>query len=199
MVFAAFALPLLSARGATVVSSDYWLIQEMLTSLQGWGLVYPLLACVVGLLLALTTWSADHQGKHIYALSLPVPRWNYVLLRFGAGAMLLAAPALALWLGALVATAATTLPPGLRAYPTILALRFGLATFVAYGIFFAISAGTSKTAGYVLGAIGGLVLIQLGADALGLEVQILKPLLLRLVLWPGPFEIFTGRWMLFDV
>jgi len=199
MVFAAFALPQLTARGIQGDAQDYWRTEEMLSSLQSWGLVYPLLAAAVGLGLALVSWSADHRGKHIYALSLPIPRWNYVLLRFGAGACLLAVPALALWAGALVATAATSLPSGLQAYPTILALRFGLAAFVAYAIFFAVSAGTNRTAGYVLTAVGAIVVIQLFIDAVGWEVHLVEPLVLQLVLWPGPFEIFTGRWMLFDV
>lgn len=199
MVFAGFALPLLSARGTQGAAQDYWQIADMLSSLQSWGLVYPLLAAAVGLWLAFVSWSADHRGKHIYALSLPIPRWNYVLLRFSAGACLLALPALALWAGALVATAATALPPGLQAYPTILALRFGLAALVAYALFFAISAGTNRTAGYVLAVVGAVVVIQLFIDAVGWEVKVIEPLLLRLVLWPGPFEIFTGRWMLFDV
>jgi hypothetical protein len=199
MCFAGFALPLFSARSIDPAIGDPWLIRDMLTDLQSWGLVYPLLAGAVGLVLALISWSADHQGKHIYALSLPIPRWNYALLRFGAGALLLLIPVIALWLGALTATMATTLPSSLRAYPTILALRFGLAAFVAYAIFFAISAGTNKTAGYILGAIGGVVAAQLLLDGFGWNVQLVQPLLLHLVLWPGPFEIFTGRWMLFDV
>jgi hypothetical protein len=199
MVFAGFALPLVSAQGVESAVQDYWLTEDMLSSLQSWGLVYPLLAAAVGLGLALISWSADHRGKHIYALSLPIPRWNYVLLRFSAGACLLAVPALALWMGALVATAATALPAGLQAYPTILALRFGLAAFVAYAIFFAVSAGTNKTAGYVLAVLAAVVVVQLFLDAVGSEVHFLQPLMLRLVFWPGPFEIFTGRWMLFDV
>ena len=199
LVLAAFALPLLSARGGNAAGRDNWLIEEMLSNLQSWGLIYPLLAGAVGLILARTTWAADHLGKHIYALSLPVPRWDYVLMRFGAGVILLAAPVLALWAGALVATVATTLPPSLQAYPTILALRFGLAALVAYGVIFAISAGTNKTAGYILAGLAGLVMVQLFLDAVGVETQFLELLLTKLVLWPGPFEIFTGRWMLFDV
>ncbi len=199
LVFAAFALPLLSARDIGNDPQNSWLIQDALASLQAWGLAYPILSGAVGLILAFTAWAADHRAKHIYALSLPVPRWNYVLLRFGAGALLLAIPVIALWIGALVAAAATTLPPSLQAYPTILALRFGLAAYVAYAMFFAVSAGTNKTAGYVLAIIAGLIGAQLLVDALGLNLPLLQPVLVRLVLWPGPFEIFTGRWMLFDV
>jgi hypothetical protein len=198
-VLAAFALPLLSARGASVASQDNWRIEEMLSNLQSWGLAYPVLAGLLGLILARGTWGADHQGKHVYALSLPVPRWDYVLMRFAAGALLVAIPVVALWAGAMVATVATTLPPSLQAYPTILTLRFGLAALVAYAVIFAISAGTNKTAGYILAGVAAVVLLQLFLDAVGIETLFVQSLLVKLVLWPGPFEIFTGRWMLFDV
>ncbi len=199
LVLAAFALPLLSTGGASVASQDNWRIEEVLSNLQTWGLVYPALAGLLGLTLARATWGADHQGRHVYALSLPLPRWDFVLMRFAAGTLLLAAPVLALWLGALIATAATTLPPSLQAYPTILALRFALAALVAYAVIFAISAGTNRTAGIILAGIAAVILCQLLLDALGVETLFLQSVLMRLVLWPGPFEIFTGRWMLFDV
>lgn len=198
-VLAAFALPLLSARGAGVASQDNWLIEELLSNLQTWGLAYPVLAGFLGLILARATWGPDHQGKHVYALSLPLPRWDYVLMRFAAGAVLLALPVLALWIGALIATFATTLPPSLQAYPTILTLRFALAALVAYAVIFAISAGTNKTAGIILAVLAAVVIVQLFLDAIGIETLFVQSLLAKLVLWPGPFEIFTGRWMLFDV
>jgi hypothetical protein len=135
----------------------------------------------------------------VYALSLPVPRWHYALQRFGAGVLLLAAPALALWLGALLASATATIPPGLQAYPGALAVRFTLALGVAYAVFFAITAGTTRTAGYVLAILGGIVVVQVLAIAAGFEVRLIPFVGDRLLLWPGPLEIFSGRWMLIDV
>ncbi|HJQ67190.1 MAG TPA: hypothetical protein VJ816_12465 [Gemmatimonadales bacterium] len=198
-VLGAFALPLFSARGASVASQDNWLIEELLSNLQTWGLAYPVLAGLLGLILARATWGPDHQGKHVYALSLPLPRWDYVLMRFAAGALLLVIPVLALWAGALVATVATTLPPSLQAYPTILALRFALAALVAYAVIFAISAGTNRTAGIILASLAAVIAVQIFLEAVGIETMLVQSLLTKLVLWPGPFEIFTGRWMLFDV
>jgi hypothetical protein len=128
-----------------------------------------------------------------------VPRWNYVLLRFGAGALLLLAPVVALWAGALVATSAAAIPPGLQAYPSVLALRFALAVLVAYAVLFAASSATARTAGYVLGALGALILLEVLLAVAEVDVSILGPALLRVFLWPGPLEIFTGRWMLIDV
>lgn len=199
VVFTGFALPILSVQGVHEDAAGRFDIQRMLGSVQGWGLLYPLLAAAVSLALALTTWGPDHRGRHIYALSLPVPRWQYALLRFGAGCTLLAVAVLAVWLGALIATSLARIPAGLQAYPTTLALRFGLAALVAYAAFFAISAGTNRTAGLILGVIGGLVLAQLILIAFDVNANFLGTLVFRLFIWPGPLEIFTGRWMLIDV
>jgi len=199
VVFTGFALPLLSVQGVRTNDLGRFEIQAILGSVQSWGLLYPVLAAAVALILALTTWGPDHRGKHIYALSLPVPRWHYALLRFGAGCVLLAIPIFAVWLGSLVAASLAVLPPGLTAYPTMLALRFGLAALVAYATFFAISAGTNRTAGVVLSIMGGLILIQLILLVAEVDANILGSIVLRLFVWPGPLEIFTGRWMLIDV
>jgi hypothetical protein len=113
--------------------------------------------------------------------------------------VLLAAPALALWLGALLASGTVAVPAGLHTYPVALALRFALALAVAYAVFFAITAGTTRTAGYVLAILGGIVVVQVLASAAGMELNLIPFLSDRLLLWPGPLEIFSGRWMLIDV
>jgi hypothetical protein len=197
-VLACFALPLLSAQGIRADVTGYWNVQYILNSLQSVGVFYPLLAAGIGLVLGLTTWAADHRGKHIYALSLPVPRWHYVLLRFGAGALLILLPTLALWVSALITASVTKLPPGIQAYPTMLAARFGLAALIAFGAFFAVSAGTNKTAGFMLGTLAALILVQLLAGMLEINVRFLETVLYQVIIWPGPLEIFSGHWMLFD-
>lgn len=196
---AAFAVPLLSIQTVGDPTASRWEVGAILQSVQVWGLVYPLLAGSAGLMLALITWGPDHAGRHVYALSLPLPRWHYALLRFGAGAALLTIVVGAVLLGALVAVATVSLPDGLHAYPFALALRFALAALVAYGAFFAIAAGSNRTAGYILAGLGGLVLAQILVTATGSDVNFLAHLLERLFLWPGPLEVFTGRWMLIDV
>jgi hypothetical protein len=198
LALAAFALPLLSSQQLNP-ENGYWTPMTALEGLQSLGVFYPALAGAAGLILAVTAWAADHRGRHVYALSLPLPRWLYALLRMGAGATLLLVPTAALGLGAAIASLATTLPQGLHAYPTMLTLRFGLAALVAYGLFFAVSAGTSRTAAYMLGAIVAVVLLQVVVNLFDWKVQILEPVLYRLYIWPGPLEIFVGRWMLFDV
>jgi hypothetical protein len=196
---AGFALPIVSMQGATAADRGPLQAQELLRAAQSWGTLYPVLAVALGLLAAIATWAADHRGRHIHALTLPVPRWQYVLLRFGAGVVLLAGPVLAVQLGAVLATLTATIPPGLQAYPVALALRFAIAVLVAYAVFFAISAGTARTAGIILGVIGALILIQVLASLANVELDLVGTLQLVILNWPGPFAVFTGRWMLVDV
>ena len=198
-VLAAFVLPILSVQRAGDPELTAWEARMLLSSIQSWSVLYPALATAIALVLALSAWSADHRGRHVYALSLPVPRWHYALQRFGAGALLLIAPALALLVGAIVAASMAHIPHGLQAYPLALATRFMLAMAVAYAVFFAISAGTTRTAGYVLSIVGAIVLVQTLMAAAGLDVQLVPFIGDRLLMWPGPLEIFSGRWMLIDV
>lgn len=198
-VLAGFALPLVSVQLATGRELDRWQVRGLLDSVGSWGVFYPVLAAYLAVLLATTAWGSDHRGKHVYALSLPVPRWHYALLRLGAGAVLLVAPVVALWIGALLATASATLPAGLHAYPTALALRFALAALVAYTIMFSISAGTTRTAGYILAAVAVVFTVQVLAKVAGVNINLVGTIIDRILIWPGPLEIFTGRWMLIDV
>ncbi|HEV8379993.1 MAG TPA: hypothetical protein VGQ29_00250 [Gemmatimonadales bacterium] len=196
---AGFAIPLLSLQGAARADRGALQAQELLRSVQSWGTLYPLLATALGLLMAIAAWAADHRGRHIHALTLPVPRWRYVLFRFGAGTVLLAAPIAGVLVGAFLAAIAATIPPGLETYPLALALRFGLAVLVAFAVFFAISAGTARTAGIILGAIALLVLAQVIVSVANLEWDLLGALQIALLQGPGPLAVFTGRWMLVDV
>ena len=198
-VLLAFVLPIWSVQHAGNPNPSWWEARQLLDHVQSWAVAYPALAAALALAIAMTAWGADHRGRHVYALSLPVPRWHYALQRFGAGMILLAVPVVALWIGAMVAAATVTVPAGLHTYAGALALRFGLAAAVAYAIFFAITAGTTRTAGYVLAIIGVLIAVQILIAAAGLELRIIPFVGDRLLLWPGPLEIFSGRWMLIDV
>ena len=198
-VLAAFALPLLSIQHAGEPDPSTWEARRLLASVQSWSVLYPALATTIALLIALAAWGPDHRGRHVYALSLPLPRWHYALQRFGAGLVLLAIPAFALWLGAVLAARTATVPMGLHTYAGALAVRFALALGVAYAVFFAITAGTTRTAGYVLAIVGGIIVVQVLTSVAGIELNLIPFLGDRLLLWPGPFEIFSGRWMLIDV
>src|SRR5881409_245665 len=109
---AGFALPIMSLQGAARAERNPLAAQELLRAVQSWGTLYPVLAAALGLLVAIATWAPDHRGRHIHALSLPLPRWRYVLLRFSSGATLLALPILAVLAGAILATWSATIPAG---------------------------------------------------------------------------------------
>lgn len=193
---AGFAVPVLSVQKVGGAGAR---ALPLLEAMREWGVVYPVLAAGVAVLLATTAWGPDHRGRHVYALSLPVPRWRYALLKLGAGAVLLALPVLALWLGAVLATWTTAIPEGLRAYPVGLTIRFTLAAVTAYALVFAVAAGTARTAGIILAIIGGLVATELLARSVGVELHILDAIHANVLGGPGPLSVFTGRWMLIDV
>src|SRR2546422_7440545 len=144
---AGFAIPLLSVQGAARPDRGAMQTQELLRAVQSWGSVYPLLAAALGLLIAIAAWAADHRGRHIHALTLPLPRWQYVTLRFGAGLALLTPPIAAVLIGALLGTVMATLPPGLQAYPLALPVPVAPAAFVAYSVFFSLSGGDGPGGG----------------------------------------------------
>lgn len=194
---AAFAVPILSVQ--SLGGPEPALSGDLLAAMQSWSVVYPTLAGALGLLAAMRAWAPDHAGRHVYALILPLPRWRYVWLRFSAGLVLLAAPASAIALGAVLATSIATLPAGLHGYPIGLAIRFTLALLVAYAVFFAISSGTARTAGLILALFGALAATQVLASAANLDLPIAVSALQGIFGWPGPLGIFAGRWMLIDV
>ncbi len=211
LALGAFGLPLLAVQGVlpggeiertSTVQAAY-----LFHSLQLWLPLFPLLATLTGATLALSAWNWDHRGDHVYALSLPLRRWEYVLMKMGAGILLLLIPFLAFWLGGVLATSSLEIPEGLRAYPTAVALRFLLASLVIFAILFAMGAGTLRTAVWVLVTI--LAVAVLGSSVpeflRGTLFPGMPPFdLLEWVLqaalgWPGPFEVMTGSWMLVDV
>jgi hypothetical protein len=195
---AGFLLPVLSLQGATT-GEKALPPDELLRLLQSWGILYPLLAALLGLLVAMSAWAPDHRGRHVHALSLPIPRWRYVLLRFCAGVVVLLPPMLAVLLGAVLATTTAVIPAGLQGYAGALGLRFMLAVLVAFSVFFAISGGTARTAGLILSILALVLLTQLLVSAAGIQFDLLGGVLQTVLDWPGPLAIFSGRWMLIDV
>lgn len=189
-----FALPLASlnsARGTLNAS-------QFIGAMQRWAGGYAILAAGLGLLIAMAAWQADHAGRHVYALSLPVSRARYSLMRMGAGAVFMVPPVLAVLVGALI-VAVSDIPNGLHAYPFALALRFAFAAAVAYAIFFAIASSTPQTAGVILGLIAAVIFTQYLMSVMGAQQDILEPIVRFIFVKPGVLSIFTGRWMLVDV
>jgi len=207
-VVAAFGLPLLAVQGLGTdatggVSAE---VYQFVSGYQVWLPLFPMLAGAIGIVLALTAWNWDHRLGHVYALSLPVARWEYALLKMGAGIALGLVPTLAFWLGAHVAAASVTLPAGLNAYPNHLAFRFFLAMLLTYASVFALGSGTIKTTVWVVsGVFALLVASEVLGDVLVLYFSDLEGLSFLelatdwLVEIGGPFEVFTGNWTLIDV
>ncbi len=209
MVVAAFALPLMTvgSLGATpgmdTVSLEAY---RIVSTTQIWVLYFPALAGAIGMALALSSWNWDHQHNHIYALSLPTTRWEYTLRKLLAGFTLATLPALGLWLGAHVAAASVSLPPGLQAYPNELSVRFLFAICLSYGLLFALAAGTKKTAITLVSAALAFVFLGTMANDYLAEFypyfqrnNVVAQVTVWFVSLPGPLEVFTGSWALIDV
>ncbi|HMC57076.1 MAG TPA: hypothetical protein VKH19_17990 [Gemmatimonadaceae bacterium] len=192
---AAFSIPVASLQSARDADTPL----EFISRMQAWGIGYALLAAGVGLLVALAAWGHDHQGRHVYALSLPVSRQRYALLRYGAGATYLVPAIIAVLIGSLVVIATGAIPQGLHAFPIALTLRFGLAALVAYSVFFAIGAGTTRTAAAVLALIAVVLFAQFVISASGVQFDLLRYVADGLFGTGGVLSVFSGRWMLVDV
>lgn len=205
-VILAFSVPVAVLRAANAATATQFRASYVIDSVQATVALFPLLAALTGVVIGLLMWSWDHRGNHVYALSLPVTRARYALLKFGAGLILLALPVVALWLGTALGLSLISIPETLQAYPVSLGARFLLATLITYALAFAFAAATPRTAaGIILGLIifftaGGFITTML-RDAYNLEwlPTPLGALQLMLLDWPGPFNVFGGSWMLIDV
>ncbi|HUH13485.1 MAG TPA: hypothetical protein VMK65_10260, partial [Longimicrobiales bacterium] len=195
MALAAFALPLLSIQafeGATLSAFQAAFLLDTQAPLLP---LYPLVAALTGVVLGASAWGWDHTGSHVYAMSLPLARWEYVLAKLGTGALLALVPVAAFLAGALLATAAAVIPPGLTAYPLLLSWRFLLAVLLAYALVFALSSGSPRTGAIALAVftgvlIGGQLVVDLLARVVpGLgDFDFAATVLNALVEWPGPFQ-----------
>ena len=172
----------------------------------GIGIMYPILACLIGATVALTAWNWDHQTNHVYALTLPLARARYAALKFASGVAILALPMALLYASALVATWTINLPAGLNTYAGSLSLQFFLASLTAYGIIFALAAGRMRTAVITLSAFSMIVIFGSGlADFAqdfvpGMQYVDISGIAVDFLIneW-GPFHVFGGNWSLIDV
>jgi hypothetical protein len=194
-VIVAFAIPVLSVYFAAQHPDERIFIRTM----QGWGVGYAIVAAGLGLIIGLIAWSQDHRLRHVYVLSLPIARWKYVLMRFTSGLVLLMLPVVALFVGAEIVAHTKWVPTTLHAYPVALTLRFAFATLVAYAVFFAIASATAKTAGYILGGLAAVAMIQFVLSVSGTELNVVQRVVDIVFAAPGLLAVFSGRWMLVDV
>lgn len=192
------AVPLLSLRGAGAVT-DPWSSWDLLRATAQWGAAYPILALTAALALAVGAWWPDHRTKHVYALTLPISRVRYLLLRYGAGLTLMLAIAGVLAVSTLVATMRVSLPPLLHAYPAGITIRFFLAGVSAYTILFALNGLTPRMARIIAAAFLLLVLLSIAGDLASLGWNPLAGVVDALLSPYSPLAIFRARWMLIDV
>ena len=178
---------------------------DLLRSLESLSSIFPYLAAITGAAVALAAWNWDHRTNHVYALTLPIPRARYALLKLWAGAVILLVPALAIWAGAWLATSTAPIPDGLRAYPFAFGARFLLAGALVYGTMFALAAGTIRTTLIIcIGFIGILIAGSLGLPFLEREfgLDLITPVTTIISVigrLPGPAQVFGGSWLLIDV
>lgn len=198
----AFTAPLMAVylrppAGEAVVA-DY--VSGWLHASQAVGQLVPMIALFFGVFLGMTSWSMDHLGRHVYALSLPVQRSMLVSLRFLTGVALTTLPVIGLGAGSLLATSMVQLPEGVHAYPVQLTVRFGLTVLVCFAIFFAISIATRRAILLTLGSMAAIALADVGVNSLlGRNLRLTELTIHFLTTWPGPLSLLVGRWGLFDV
>ena len=212
MTIASFGLPLLAVQDLALPSD--FPANEPIRALQAelifeswqiWLPFFPILAVILGVVLAMNAWSADHTAGHIYALALPLPRWKYVLWKMGAGTLLLLVPVAFLGAGSLVAVGSLDLAEGLHAYPLLFTQRFLMASLLAYAALFAMASGTTRTTVIVISTVlsvifGGEFLTFYASELLpSFDWHLFDWLGRVLVEWPGPFEVYFGNWNLIDV
>jgi ABC-type transport system involved in multi-copper enzyme maturation permease subunit len=197
LAVAAFALPLVSVRSGWPGTPAN--LPRFLTELELWGLFYPALAAVAAIVVAASIWISDRRGHHIYALLLPIPRWRYVLLRYAAGLALLAPIVLALWAGAVIATAGVDLPPGLRTFPHALTAKFALSLLLLFGVAFAVAASSTRALGISVRLLGLFIAAHIAVIMLRPGANLIWTVVTALATSPGPFAPLGGRWMLIDV
>ncbi len=200
-VLVAGYIPLTALRGMPYKSESTYHIPSLYSGIIMASTYYQWLALFTAVIVAISTWQADGHRQHVYALSLPVPRWKFVLLRFAAGTTLLGVVAIAVGLFGAVATAIAPLPSMLHAYPFGLAVRFWLGSLIPFGLIFALLVSSPKRVRLVVAGVATVIVVDMALAAMGL---IDKPVVLgtffdAIYSGRGPLAAFLSKWMLVDV
>lgn len=192
----AAALPVLSVR----VLLGQGLAADSLLVLSGAASIapaFPLVAGFIGVAVALSAWQSDHEGGHVYALSLPIPRWHYALVRLASAFLLVVPTLVGFALSATIVAAAVELPPGLHSYPLSLVVRFCALTIVTFSLFFALASGSKKSSGWGLLVLLAVIILDVAYQSgSGRDYSPLFNLLLGS---HSPLSFFFGQWSLVDV
>ena len=194
-------IPVTALRTSPYKDAATYHIPSLYSSISAASAGYQLLALTVAVVIAISAWQADARRQHVYALSLPIPRWQFVLLRFGAGAALLGIVAVAVALFGGIAAAIAPLPPMLHAYPIGLAFRFWLGSLIPFGLIFALLASNPKRVRVVVFAVGTLIAVDFLLAAFGVTetTVVTKWIVDGVYSSHGPLTAFLSKWMLIDV
>jgi hypothetical protein len=197
-VIAAFLIPTIMIRiGFSYI--DTYSIRSVLNTGAYAGIFFCSLAIVCAFGLAWRPYINDASLKHVGPLSLPVSWAKFVQMRFLAGTVLLLVPTVAVWIGGVLATASAPIPPTLHAYPGGIAVRFFLAALIAYSAGFLLQyAGGKHAVRIAIFLFLAVVGVEFVGQVLGYD-SIVGSAWNALANWPGPFSIFSARWMLIDV
>lgn len=174
--------------------------QELVIAGQVIGWFCLFFALFAGGVIAQQGYGMDDRAGHVYALTLPVTRSRFLVTRSTSAFVLLAIPALAIWIGGTIAAAQVEIPPSLRTYAGSLALRAVLASWLTHACVLALRQRMGQRLKLAVLVLTG-VLIAFAA-LLGVAPE-LRSVLTRVVHFlnthPGPFGVIFGRWTLFDV
>jgi hypothetical protein len=194
-------IPVAALRAMPYKTADTYYIPALYRDIAAASTYYQWLALFVAVIVAISAWQADGHRQHVYALSLPVPRWQFVLMRFGAGAALLGVVAAAVGLFGGVAAAIAPLPPMLHAYPFGLAVRFWLGSLIPFGLVFSLLVSNPRRVRLVVAGAATFIVVDMALAAMGL---IDKPVVIgtffdAIYADRGPLAAFLSKWMLVDV
>lgn len=164
------------------------------------GTAIEVIAVLAGFTVAWQAYDVDDRGGHIYALSLPIARSRALGMRAAAAGIVLALPALGVWVGALFAAGQMSLPSTLHTYGGSLALRAFLASWLAHACMFALRYSAGRRAKLVFCVlVVGIALLALAAVTMPSTRAIITRTGDFLISNPGPFGVLFGRWTLIDV
>lgn len=193
------ALPVLALRVRDAGSLTMLQIEAIGSTL---GLFSNVMSVTLGLFAAVATWSPDEQGKHVYALSLPVSRGQYVLLRLGIGGLVIVGCVGAQWVMLSIVGAWASPPAPVRSYAGLVAAR---ALVVATMAFLAASwawqvAGTPwvRRLGPGTKVVAALAAIGLMIGVLSADHPIAGTVRDALVADWSPLRLLLANWSLFD-
>jgi hypothetical protein len=165
------------------------------------GGVIAFYAVVAGLAAGHVLWSADDRVGHTYALSLPITRRRFVWWRAAGGLLALFVPALAVWIGSIVAISRLELPPALHAYPTWFALRAYAAMAMGFAAMFLFRFGMARRVRALAVALALLFVTAMiiESEALNISGGPINRAARLLVAPESPLSLLFSRWPLVDV